>query len=43
MTYLVHGEPHAARALATSIHERLGWATHVPHDGEVVSLEPRDR
>jgi metallo-beta-lactamase family protein len=37
MTYLVHGEPPAAQALATSI-ERLGWAVRVAGDGETVPL-----
>lgn len=38
MTYLVHGEPRAAQAMATLIEERLGWPTHVARDGETARL-----
>ena len=38
MTYLVHGEPRPAGALASLIEERLGWPTHVASDGESVRL-----
>lgn len=38
MTYLVHGEPRPAQAMATLIQERLGWPTHVARDGESVTL-----
>lgn len=37
-TWLVHGEPDAAAALAAAIHARLGWATHVAADGGTVPL-----
>jgi metallo-beta-lactamase family protein len=37
-TYVVHGEPEAAGALATAIHGQLGWSARVPADGEQVSL-----
>ena len=33
MTYLVHGEPAAAQALATAIVETLGWRVRVATDG----------
>ena len=36
--YLVHGEPNAAQALATAIHERLGWPVRAARDGEKVAL-----
>jgi metallo-beta-lactamase family protein len=36
--YLVHGEPAAAEALATVIHERLGWPVRPARDGEKVAL-----
>ncbi len=36
--YLVHGEPNAAQALATAIHERLGWPVRPARDGEKVPL-----
>ncbi|MHA7628875.1 MBL fold metallo-hydrolase RNA specificity domain-containing protein [Corallococcus sp. M7] len=38
-TWLVHGEPAASEALATSIRERLGWRVRVARDGERVTLE----
>lgn len=38
MTYLVHGEPRPAEAMATLIQEGLGWPTHVARDGESVPL-----
>jgi metallo-beta-lactamase family protein len=37
-TWVVHGEPTAAAALATEITARLGWKTSVAADGEVASL-----
>lgn len=38
ITYLVHGEPVAARALAAAIRARLEWAVRVAGDGETVTL-----
>jgi metallo-beta-lactamase family protein len=40
VTYLVHGEPDAANALAATIAHRLGWAVRVARDGEQVRLAP---
>jgi len=37
-TYLVHGEPRAADALAAVIRERLGWAVRAAGDGENVEV-----
>lgn len=39
MTYLVHGEPAAAHALAGEIARRLGWRVRVAVDGETVPLD----
>jgi metallo-beta-lactamase family protein len=39
-TYVVHGEPPAARGLAEAIHTRLGWKVTVAADGATVPLEP---
>ena len=36
---IVHGEPNAADALRRSLHDDLGWRTHVPGHGESVDLE----
>jgi len=33
-TYLVHGEPQAAKALGDLISSRLHWTTHVAQDGQ---------
>jgi len=30
MTFVVHGEEEASRALAAEIHHTLGWKTHIP-------------
>ncbi|HEY7193685.1 MAG TPA: MBL fold metallo-hydrolase [Gemmatimonadales bacterium] len=38
MTYLVHGEPAAAQALASEITRQLGWRVRVAIDGETVPL-----
>jgi metallo-beta-lactamase family protein len=38
-TYLVHGEPDAARALAEAIRARYGWPVRVAAPGETVDLE----
>jgi metallo-beta-lactamase family protein len=38
MTYLVHGEPGAMSALASSIERALGWPVHLPALGEAVTL-----
>ena len=38
VTYLVHGEPQQAAALAGAIRARLGWAVEVAADGAVVPL-----
>jgi metallo-beta-lactamase family protein len=37
-TYVVHGEPGAAQALAAAIRERLGWKAEVAEDGATVEL-----
>jgi metallo-beta-lactamase family protein len=37
-TFLTHGEPEAANAMAGHIKERFGWTTHVPQYGERVDL-----
>jgi metallo-beta-lactamase family protein len=37
-TFLTHGEPEAANAMAGHINERFGWHTHVPQYGERVDL-----
>jgi metallo-beta-lactamase family protein len=37
-TYLVHGEPEAARAMAQAITTRYGWAVRIPQDGEQVDI-----
>ena len=39
-TYLVHGEPEQAQALAQAIRTRLGWNVHVAQDGQTVDLAP---
>jgi predicted metal-dependent RNase len=38
-TFLVHGEPPAAAALAEFIRSRRGWNVHVPSLGEHVELD----
>ena len=37
--YLIHGEPSACAALATTIKSRLGWNPSIPHHEEIVSLD----
>jgi metallo-beta-lactamase family protein len=37
-TYLVHGEPAAAEALAVAIHARFGWSVGAAKDGEQVEV-----
>lgn len=37
-TFLTHGEPEAANAMADHIKERFGWNVHVPQYGERVEL-----
>src|SRR5690349_21052541 len=37
-TFLTHGEPEAAAAMAEHIKEKLGWNVHVPQYGERVDL-----
>lgn len=39
MTYVTHGEPESARALAGSIAQDLDWPVRVPHDGETIDLD----
>ena len=39
VTYLVHGEPGAAAALAGAIRARYAWNVEVARDGETVSLQ----
>ena len=36
--HIVHGEPASADALRRTLHDDLGWETHVPSHGEAVSL-----
>ena len=38
VTYLVHGEPAAAAALADAIRARDGWSVEIAQDGETVAL-----
>lgn len=38
MTYIVHGEPASAEALATAVTQRLGWNTHVADYLEAVEI-----
>ena len=38
-TFLTHGEPEAANAMAAHIKEKFGWDVHVPGYGERVELE----
>ena len=38
-TFLTHGEPEAANAMAGHIKDRYGWNVHVPEYGEHVELE----
>ena len=38
-TFLTHGEPEAADAMAQHIKEKFGWNVHVPQYGEHVELE----
>jgi metallo-beta-lactamase family protein len=38
MTYLVHGEPDALAALASTITARLGWPVHIAMHREHVDL-----
>ena len=37
-TFLTHGEPEAANAMAVHIKDRFGWNVHVPQYGEKVEL-----
>jgi len=37
-TFLTHGEPEAANAMAAHIKEKFGWNVHVPQYGERVEL-----
>jgi metallo-beta-lactamase family protein len=37
-TFLTHGEPEAANAMAGHIKERFGWNVHVPQYGEKIEL-----
>ncbi|HEV2751600.1 MAG TPA: MBL fold metallo-hydrolase [Gemmatimonadales bacterium] len=38
VTYLVHGEPEAAAALAAALRERLGWNVEIARDGATVPV-----
>jgi metallo-beta-lactamase family protein len=38
VTYLVHGEPAAADALALAIKTRYGWTVHVARAGQAVGI-----
>lgn len=40
MTYIVHGEPEAARGLRDRIASELGWAATVASAGATVPLGP---
>lgn len=40
MTYLTHGEAHAADTLRARIKHELGWPVRVPEHGERVDVEP---
>ena len=37
-TFLTHGEPEAANAMAGHIKEKFGWNVHVPQYGEKFEL-----
>jgi len=37
-TFLTHGEPDPAQAMAKHIHDRFGWVTEVPHYGQKFEL-----
>jgi metallo-beta-lactamase family protein len=37
--YVVHGEPDAAKTLASLIRQKLGWNAEMARDGATVSLE----
>jgi metallo-beta-lactamase family protein len=37
-TFLTHGEPEAANAMAGHIKDRFGWNVHVPQYGEKIEL-----
>jgi metallo-beta-lactamase family protein len=37
-TFLTHGEPEAANAMAGQIKDRFGWNVHVPQYGERIEL-----
>ena len=37
-TFLTHGEPEAANAMAGHIVEKFGWNVHVPQYGEKIEL-----
>ena len=37
-TYVVHGEPRAARSLAEAVRTRLGWNVAMAEDGAIVPL-----
>jgi metallo-beta-lactamase family protein len=39
-TFLVHGEPPAARGMADFLRERRGWQVQVPAIGDTFELEP---
>ena len=41
-TYVVHGEPASAEALATAIRAQLKWKVDVAQDGLTISLDGRD-
>ncbi|MGR0318518.1 MBL fold metallo-hydrolase RNA specificity domain-containing protein [Agromyces sp. ZXT2-3] len=40
MTWVVHGEAHAADTLRARIRRELGWRARVPEHGQVAALEP---
>jgi metallo-beta-lactamase family protein len=42
MTYVTHGEPHAADALRARIKRELGWDVRVPDQSERVPVESRE-
>ncbi|MBU6430574.1 MAG: MBL fold metallo-hydrolase, partial [Cyanobacteria bacterium REEB65] len=38
-TFIVHGEPEAALALAAKVREQLSWQVEIPAMGDIASLQ----
>lgn len=36
--FVVHGEAGAAEVFSARVHSQLGWASHAPHDGQIIEL-----